>query len=104
MHPDTYLNKIVLGTREGQIQLWNVATKKLIYTFQGWGSPVTCIVQSPAVDVVAIGLADGRILIHNLKYVGCRKTDLRAEKLTCPLVDSTRRCLRSNKKKERSHR
>jgi U3 small nucleolar RNA-associated protein 21 len=69
MHPDTYLNKIVLGTREGQIQLWNVATKKLIYTFQGWGSPVTCIVQSPAVDVVAIGLADGRIMIHNLKYV-----------------------------------
>jgi U3 small nucleolar RNA-associated protein 21 len=67
MHPDTYLNKIVLGTREGQIQLWNVATKKLIYTFQGWGSPVTCIVQSPAVDVVAIGLADGRIMIHNLK-------------------------------------
>ena len=77
MHPDTYLNKIVLGTREGQIQLWNVATRKLVYTFQGWNSPVTCIVQSPAVDVVAIGLADGRIMVHNLKYVRSKRIMIR---------------------------
>lgn len=28
---------------------------------------VTCVEQSPAVDVVAIGLTNGNIIIHNLK-------------------------------------
>ena len=35
---------------------------------EGWGSAVTCIEQSPAVDVVGIGLANGKIYLHNLKY------------------------------------
>lgn len=67
MHPDTYVNKILIGTEEGLLELWNIKTKKRIYRYEGWGSAVTCISQSPAVDIVAIGLADGRIMIHNLK-------------------------------------
>lgn len=39
----------------------------MIFEFPGWGCAVTCLTQSPAVDVVAIGLEDGRIMIHNLK-------------------------------------
>lgn len=40
MHPDTYLNKIILGSQQGILQLWNVKTKKLIYTFDhSWKSP-----------------------------------------------------------------
>jgi len=55
-HPATYLNKMLFGSQEGKLQLWNLKTKKLIFTFKGWGSPVTCVEQSPAVDVVAVGL------------------------------------------------
>ncbi|RHY46670.1 hypothetical protein DYB30_005275, partial [Aphanomyces astaci] len=87
LHPATYLNKIVVGSAQGELQLWNVRTLKCIYSFkvyihlytmtttlttvlyfQGWGSEVTSVAQSPAVDVAAIGLADGRIFVHNLKF------------------------------------
>ena len=67
MHPDTYLNKILIGTVQGELQLWNLKSNKRVYRFKGWGSPVTCIAQSTVVDVVAIGLDDGRIIVHNLK-------------------------------------
>ncbi|KAF0694285.1 Aste57867_14833 [Aphanomyces stellatus] len=68
LHPATYLNKVIVGSAEGAIQLWNVRTLKCIYSFKGWGSEITSLAQSPAVDVAAIGLADGRIFIHNLKF------------------------------------
>ena len=29
-HPSTYLNKILLGSRQGQLQLWNIRTCKLV--------------------------------------------------------------------------
>eukprot|EP01127_Copromyxa_protea_P001324 TRINITY_DN11347_c0_g1_i1.p1 TRINITY_DN11347_c0_g1~~TRINITY_DN11347_c0_g1_i1.p1 ORF type:complete len:891 (+),score=165.54 TRINITY_DN11347_c0_g1_i1:16-2688(+) len=67
MHPDTYLNKVLIATKQGPLYLWNIRTQKLIYTFDGWNSAVSAVVQSPAVDVVAIGLDDGRIVMHNLK-------------------------------------
>ena len=44
-HPHTYVNKMVLGSQQGALQLWNLRTNKLIYAFKGWGSPVTAIVQ-----------------------------------------------------------
>lgn len=68
VHPSTYLNKVLLGSKQGQLQLWNVRTSKLIYTFAGWGSPVLCLAQSPAVDVVGAGLEDGTVVMHNLKF------------------------------------
>lgn len=67
MHPSTYVNKILLGSRQGSLQLWNLRTQKLIYSFGGWNSAVTVIEQAPAIDIVAIGLEDGRIFVHNLK-------------------------------------
>lgn len=48
-------------------ELTRSSSQKLIHTFDGWESPVCTIVQSPAVDVVAVGLMDGRIIMHNLK-------------------------------------
>jgi U3 small nucleolar RNA-associated protein 21 len=36
VHPDTYLNKVVLGSSNGELQLWNFMTGKKIYTFKGW--------------------------------------------------------------------
>ncbi|KAF8772052.1 WD repeat-containing protein 36-like [Argiope bruennichi] len=68
VHPSTYLNKILLGSLQGCLQLWNLRTNKLIYTFDGWGSPVTVLEQAPAINVVAIGLECGDIYIHNLKF------------------------------------
>lgn len=67
-HPPTYLNKILLGSRQGQLQIWNVRTSKLVFTFKGWDSAVTVIEPAPAVDVVAIALANGKIILHNLRY------------------------------------
>lgn len=68
VHPSTYLNKFLLGSDQGLLQLWNLKTSKLIHTFNGWGSPVTVLEQSPALDVIAIGLKDGRIILHNIKF------------------------------------
>ncbi|KAK8615208.1 hypothetical protein V6N13_068989 [Hibiscus sabdariffa] len=62
MHPDTYLNK------EGPLQLWNISTKKKLYEFKGWNSSVCSCVSSPALDVIAVGCADGTIHVHNIRY------------------------------------
>ncbi|CAI5709122.1 unnamed protein product [Peronospora destructor] len=67
LHPDTYLNKILVGSTQGVLQLWNIRKMKCIYEFKGWGSAVTALEQSPAVDVVSVGLADGRLMVHHLQ-------------------------------------
>lgn len=68
MHPSTYVNKMLLGSRQGSLQLWNVKSNKLLFTFQGWESGVTVLEQAPAVDVVAVGLVSGQIIVHNIKF------------------------------------
>ncbi|XP_077146374.1 WD repeat-containing protein 36 [Ranitomeya variabilis] len=68
MHPSTYLNKILLGCQQGSLQLWNVKSNKLLFTFPGWQTGVTVLQQAPAVDVVAIGLTSGKIVLHNIKF------------------------------------
>ncbi|XP_014881849.1 WD repeat-containing protein 36 [Poecilia latipinna] len=67
MHPSTYLNKVLLGSRQGALQLWNIRTSKLLFTFPGWSAAVTVLQQSPAVDVVGVGTATGHIIIHNIR-------------------------------------
>ena len=67
-HPSTYIDKILVGSSQGHLQLWNLKSTKLIYTFEGWSSGVSCLQQAPAIDVVAIGLLNGDIYLHNLKY------------------------------------
>lgn len=67
LHPSTYLNKILFGSQQGTMQLWNIKHRKLIHEFKSFGSPITCMVQSPVVDVVGIGLLDGTILLYNIR-------------------------------------
>eukprot|EP00842_Homolaphlyctis_polyrhiza_P001778 jgi/Hompol1/2600/HPOL_006068-RA len=67
LHPSTYLNKILVGSQQGGMQLWNVRSSKLIYEFKSFGSPITALAQSPSIDVVVIGLLDGTIILHNIK-------------------------------------
>uniref|UniRef100_A0AAY5ESF3 WDR36/Utp21 N-terminal domain-containing protein n=1 Tax=Electrophorus electricus TaxID=8005 RepID=A0AAY5ESF3_ELEEL len=68
MHPSTYLNKILFGSSQGSLQLWNIKSNKLLYMFPGWASAVTVLQQTPGVDVVGVGLASGQIIIHNIKF------------------------------------
>ncbi|XP_071586251.1 WD repeat-containing protein 36 isoform X1 [Heliangelus exortis] len=68
LHPSTYLNKILLGSEQGSLQLWNIRSNKLLYSFPGWNSAVTTLEQAPAVDVVAVGLVSGHIIVHNIKF------------------------------------
>ncbi|XP_036341537.1 WD repeat-containing protein 36-like isoform X1 [Rhagoletis pomonella] len=67
-HPPAYLNKIVLGSKQGMLKIWNIKENRLVYTFAGFGSKVTCIQPSPALDVVAVGHQDGTIVLLNLKF------------------------------------
>nr|XP_043610060.1 U3 small nucleolar RNA-associated protein 21 homolog [Erigeron canadensis] len=68
MHPDTYLNKVILGSQDGSLQLWNISTKKKLYEFKGWKTSISCCVSSPALDVIAVGCADGKIHVHNIRF------------------------------------
>ncbi|NXF36604.1 WDR36 protein, partial [Nyctibius bracteatus] len=68
LHPSTYLNKILLGSEQGSLQLWNIRSNKLLYSFPGWHLAVTTLEQAPAVDVVAVGLVSGHIIVHNIKF------------------------------------
>lgn len=68
MHPNTYLNKVLVGSASGKLQLWNIRSGSLIMDFKGYNSAISYIEQSPSVDVVAIGLANGEIDVLNLKY------------------------------------
>ena len=45
MHPRGLKNLVLFGSRQGRLQLWNVNTSKLLYTFTGWDSPVTTLEQ-----------------------------------------------------------
>lgn len=110
IHPSTYINKFLVSYSNGELELWNVNTKKLIYTFKshvaymqgkhkqqqlmasddlssddddddllgdGRGTSsnnsavpqfsITCMSQSPALNVVAIGFSTGDIVLLNLK-------------------------------------
>ncbi|CAG0883822.1 unnamed protein product [Cyprideis torosa] len=71
VHPETYLNKVVLGSEQGPLQLWNLKTGKLVHSFEGWGVEITALEQTPAVDVLGVGLKNGDIMIHNFR---CHRT------------------------------
>ncbi|KAJ9104508.1 hypothetical protein QFC21_002004 [Naganishia friedmannii] len=70
LHPATYLNKVIVGSIEGALQLWNVRTMSLIHTFpppKNTSAAVTTIAQSPAIDVIGVGHADGRVRVVDIK-------------------------------------
>ncbi|OXG26744.1 U3 small nucleolar RNA-associated protein 21 [Cryptococcus neoformans Ze90-1] len=72
MHPATYLNKVLVGSKQGELQLWNVRTCALVHSFPhptpSNPSSITAIVQAPAVDVIGIGYLDGSIRIQDIKH------------------------------------
>ncbi|KAI6212990.1 hypothetical protein M3Y94_00095700 [Aphelenchoides besseyi] len=70
LHPETYYNKIVLGSKDGRIRIVNINTAKLVHEFQQdtlFNCSIRALVQSSAPDVVACGMEDGRIHLRNLR-------------------------------------
>ena len=67
-HPDTYLNKVVVGSQQGSMQLWNFVKGTRLYKFSVADCAIKCIAPSPALDVIGIGMADGYS-----SPLGCRK-------------------------------
>ncbi|CAK0785298.1 hypothetical protein CVIRNUC_008505 [Coccomyxa viridis] len=67
-HPDTYLNKVVVGSQQGSMQLWNFVKGTKLYEFSVADCAIKCLAPSPALDVIGIGMADGRALLHNLRF------------------------------------
>lgn len=80
VHPATYLNKFLIGYENAELELWNMRSRVLVYTFQSHlhklqelyptvalVPAIRCIEQSPACDVIAIGFSTGDIFILNIK-------------------------------------
>ena len=66
IHPSTYLNKILVAIGNS-IELWNIDLYKKVHSFPEFPSMITTLVQSPALDTIAIGLLDGTVILYNLK-------------------------------------
>ena len=64
----------MVGDSSGRLTIWNIRSRKLVHELQLEGeepssnAAITALEGSPAIDVVAVGSADGMIRIVNLKY------------------------------------
>ncbi|KAG6829189.1 hypothetical protein H0H92_005389 [Tricholoma furcatifolium] len=83
LHPATYLNKVLVASSQGTIQLWNVQSQTCIHKFSlhslqsipeapqpgpvDANCAITAMVQSPAVDVVGIGFTSGEISVYDVR-------------------------------------
>lgn len=67
IHPPTYLNKILLGGKDGRCLLVNLRSKSIVHEFEGFGVPISVLEPSPVLDVVAVGTEDGHIIMHNFR-------------------------------------
>ena len=65
MHPLTYLNKLVFWSKN-TIALHNVMEDELIFQFKPLASAIEIVVQTPVLNVVAVGCRDGSIFLMNL--------------------------------------
>ncbi|CAK5277666.1 unnamed protein product [Mycena citricolor] len=79
LHPATYVNKVLVSSSQGSIQLWNVLSHTCIFKFSSSrlvSSPdtadsstcsITALTQSPAIDVVGIGFMSGEISVYDVR-------------------------------------
>lgn len=71
VHPLSYVNKILVGFDDGHLELWNIQSRKLIYSFGTQGAPVRCLSGSNVCDIVVMGLEDGTARILDVKNDSC---------------------------------
>ncbi|KAF2747948.1 Utp21-domain-containing protein [Sporormia fimetaria CBS 119925] len=66
----TYLNKIFVGRQDGSVEIWNLNTAKLLYTFlppaANFGA-VTALQPTPALSLLAIAYASGPVIVHDIR-------------------------------------
>ncbi|KAJ1941755.1 rRNA-processing protein utp21, partial [Linderina macrospora] len=67
VHPSTYVNKVVVGSAQGTLQVWNIQTRRCLHEIRSLGAGIACLAQAPAIDILAVGLLDGRIHLHNVR-------------------------------------
>ncbi|KAJ6597057.1 Utp21 specific WD40 associated putative domain-containing protein [Mycena vulgaris] len=82
LHPATYLNKVLVSSSQGNLQLWNIRSQTCIHKFSssrlvsapnapeiGDTTPcaITALTQSPAIDVVGIGFTSGEISVYDVR-------------------------------------
>ncbi|KAJ7775037.1 Utp21 specific WD40 associated putative domain-containing protein [Mycena metata] len=81
-HPATYLNKVLVSSSQGNMQLWNIRSQACIHKFsasrlvsaptapESSDAPpcaITALTQSPAIDVVGIGFTSGEISVYDVR-------------------------------------
>lgn len=68
VHPETYLNKILVSFSSGDLVLFNIKSKKIIHNFYEFsGETLTCICGSPDPDILALGFISGSIVFYEIK-------------------------------------
>jgi len=95
LHPATYLNKVLVASSQGEMQLWNIRTQSVahssypiilltspscrtcIHKFpsarlltspsQTHSTAITSLTQSPAIDVVGLGFTSGEISVYDVR-------------------------------------
>ena len=66
----TLLNKVFVGKGDGSVEMWNVSSGKLIYTFlppTAFSGPVTALQPTPVLAALAIARSDSSIVIQDVR-------------------------------------
>ncbi|CUM66220.1 uncharacterized protein PRCAT00003880001 [Priceomyces carsonii] len=68
IHPQTYLNKVVVATTN-HLFIINVRTGKLVFktAANAFNESISCIEAAPALDIIAVGTSSGGVYLYNLK-------------------------------------
>ncbi|KAJ3210722.1 hypothetical protein HDU67_005051 [Dinochytrium kinnereticum] len=82
LHPNAYVNKVLVGAQDGSLQLWNIFTKKMLFQFPSFDSPITFMSNTLALDVVAIGCANGSIFLMNIRTSTILESFLQSGRVT----------------------
>ena len=89
-HPDTYINKVVLGNKRGKLLLLNIVTGRIVKVLGGTAddletndAEITFVQNSPALDVIAVGFSDGRCVLYDINKEQAIMTLPHDCKVTC---------------------
>lgn len=82
VHPDTYVNKLLVACSDGRFLIVNTDARQVLYRSKPLGasaadradaadlvvgSSIVCAVQSPALDTIGFGLSNGMVVVHNVR-------------------------------------
>jgi U3 small nucleolar RNA-associated protein 21 len=62
----TFLNKVFVGRLDGNVDVYNASTSRLVHTILAPSSGSGSVTPTPALCTITIAPADGSILIHDM--------------------------------------